>query len=78
MAEEHVASSPFASLQAHHAKHHADLVRSDQQLAYLEFNSFSPQALLGSLLNNLLIAEQLDSRYELQKQLRFEEWVSTG
>ena len=62
MAEGPVASSTFASLQAHQAKHQADFVRSDPYSAFLEFNSVSLQPLLGSLFNNSLIAEQLDSR----------------
>ena len=41
MAEGSVASSTFASLQAHRAKHQADFVRSDPQSAYLELNSVS-------------------------------------
>ena len=35
----------------------------------MEFKSVSLQPLLGSLFNNSLIAEQLDSRYGLPKQL---------
>ena len=70
MAEGPVASSPLASLQAHHAKHQADFVRFDPLSAYLELNSVSLQPLLGNLFNNSLIAEQLDSRYGLLKQLR--------
>ena len=62
MAEGPVASSPFASMQAHHAKHQDDFVRPDTQSSYLEFDRVSLQPLLGSLFNNSLIAEQLDSR----------------
>ena len=63
MAEGLLASSPFASLQAHYAKHRADFVRSDPQSAYLKFNTVSFQPLLGFLSSNSLFAEQLDSRY---------------
>ncbi len=63
MAEGPVASSSFASLQAHHVKHQAAFVRFDPPSAYLELNSVSLQPLLGSLFNKSLIAQQLDSRY---------------
>ena len=70
MAEGPVASSPFASLLAHHAKRQAAFIRFNPPSAYLEFNSVSLQPLLGSLFKNSLIAEQLDSRYGLPKKLR--------
>ena len=70
MAEGPVASRPFASLQAHHPEHHANFVFFDPPSAYLELNSVSLQPLLGSLFNNSLFAQQLDSRYGLPKQLR--------
>ena len=62
LAEGPVASSPFPSLQAHHPEHQANFFRFDPPSAYLELNSVSLQPLLGSLFNNSLIAEQLDSR----------------
>ena len=62
--------SPFASLQAHHVKHQAAFVRFNPPSAYLELNSVSLQPLLGSLFNNSLFAQQIDSRYGLPKQLR--------
>ena len=46
MAEGPVASGPFVSLQAHHAKHQADFFRFDPLSAYLELNSVSLQPLL--------------------------------
>ena len=52
IAEGPVASSPFASLQAHHVQHQAAFVRFDPPSAYLELNSVSLQPLLGSLFNN--------------------------
>ena len=70
MAEGSVASSPFLSLQAHHAKHQADFVRFDPLSTYLVLNSLSLQPLRGTLFNNSLIAQQFDSRYGLLKQLR--------
>ncbi len=54
MAEGPVASSPFASLQAHHPEHQANFVRFDPPSAFLELNSLSLQPLLGSLFNNSL------------------------
>ena len=45
-------------------------VRGDQASAFLELNSDALQPLLGSFLNNPLIAEQLTSRYELPQELR--------
>ena len=65
-----MASSPLASLQARHAKHRAAFIHFNSPSAYLELNSVALQPLLRSLFNNSLIAEQLDSRYELPKQLR--------
>ena len=70
MAEGPVASSPFAALQVHHPERQANFVRFDPPSAYLELNSVSLQPLLGSLFNNSLFAQQLDSRYGLPKQLR--------
>ena len=63
MAEGPVASRPFASLQADQAKGQTNSVRFDPSSAYLELNSVALQPLLGSVFNNPLIAEQLDSRY---------------
>ena len=70
MAEGPVASRPFAALQVHHPEHKANFVRFDPPSAYLELNSVSLQPLLGSLFNNSLFAQQLDSIYGLPKQLR--------
>ena len=71
MAEGPVASSPFASLQAHHPEHQANFVRFDPPSAYLELNSVSLKPLLvGSLFNNSLFAQQLESRYGLPKEVR--------
>ena len=70
MAEGPVASSPFAALQVHHPERQANFVRFDPPSAYLELNSVSLQPLLGSLFNNSLFAQQLDSLYGLPKQLR--------
>ena len=70
MVEGPVASSPFAALQVHHPECQANFVRFDPPSAYLELNSVSLQPLLGSLFNNSLFAQQLDSRYGLPKQLR--------
>ena len=64
-----VAPSPFASLQPHHEEHPANFVRLDPPSAYLELNSVSLRPLLGSLFNNSLFAQQLDSRYGLPKEL---------
>ena len=50
--------------------HQAAFVRFNPPSAYLELNSVSLQPLLGSLFNNSLFAQQLYSRYGLQKQLR--------
>ena len=65
-----VVPSPFESLQPHHKEHQANFVRFDPPSAYLELNSVSLQPLLGSLFNNSLFAQQLDSRYGVPKQLR--------
>ena len=70
MAEGPVASRPFASLQADQAKGQTNSVRFDPSSAYLELNSVALQPLLGSVFNNPLIAEQLDSRYGLPQELR--------
>ena len=70
MAEGPVVSSPFAALQVHHPERQANFVRFDPPSAYLELNSVSLQTVLGSLFNNSLFAQQLDSRYGLPKQLR--------
>ena len=64
MANGPVTSSPFASLQVGQAKGQTNSVRFDPSSAYLELNSFAQQPLLGSVFNNPLIAEQLNSRYE--------------
>ena len=61
MAEGPVASSPFAALQVHHPERQANFVRFDPPSAYLELNSVSLQPLLGSLFNNSLFAQQLDT-----------------
>ena len=42
----------------------------DPPSAFLELNSLSLRPLPGSLFNNSLFAQQLDSRYGLPKQLR--------
>ena len=70
MADGPVASSPFAALQVHHPERQANFVRFDPPSAYLELNSVSLQPLLGSLFNNSLFAQQLDSRCGLPKQLQ--------
>ena len=70
MAEGPVASRPLASLQRTQVKGQASHGRFNLSSAYLELNSFALQPLLGSFFNNLLIAEQLDSRYGLQQELR--------
>jgi len=70
LAEGPVASSPFASLQPHHEEHPANFLRFDPPSAYLELNSVSLQPLLGSLFNNSLFAQQLDSQYGLPKEVR--------
>ena len=57
MAEGPVASSPFASLQAHHPEHQANFVRFDPPSAFLELNSLSLLPMLGSLFNNSLFAQ---------------------
>jgi len=70
LAEGPVAPSPFASLQPHHEEHPANFGRFDPPSAYLELNSVSLQPLLGSLFNNSLFAQQLDSQYGLPKEVR--------
>ena len=62
MAEGPVASSHFKPLQASQAEGQANSVRFDPSLADLELNSVALQPLLGSVFNNQLIAEQLNSR----------------
>ena len=70
MAEGPVASSPFASMQAGQAQGQTNSVRFDPASADLELNSVALQPLLGSVFNNPLIAEQLNSRYRLPQELR--------
>ena len=70
MAEGPVASSSFASLQADQTKGETNSVRFDPSSAYLELNSVALQPLLGSVFNNPLIAEQLNSRSGLSQELR--------
>ena len=61
MAEGPVASSPFASLQAHHVKHQAAFVRFDPPSTYLELSSVSLLPLLGSSETNGPIATSSSS-----------------
>ena len=70
MAKGPVTSSPFASLRAGQARGQTNSVRFDPSSAYLDLNSVAPQPLLGSVFNNPLIAEQLNSRYGLPQELR--------
>lgn len=70
IAEGPVAPKPFASLKDAQAKGNASRVQFDVPSGYLALNSVSLQPLLGSFINNPLIAEQLTSRYGLPKQLR--------
>ena len=70
MAEGPVASSPFASMQAGQAQGQTNSVRFDPASADLELNSLDLQPLMGSVFNNPLIAEQLNSRYRLPQELR--------
>ena len=70
MAEGPVASSPFASMQAGQAKDQTNFVRFDPASADVELNSVALQPLLGSVFNNPLIAEQLNSSYRLPQELR--------
>jgi len=72
MAEGPVAPRPFASLKnAEPTKtKSANRPRQDRSSSYLELNSVALQPLLGSFLNNPLIAEQLSNRYGLPKELR--------
>ena len=62
MAEGPVASSSFASMQAGQAQGQTNSVRFDPASADLELNSVAPQSLPGSVFNNPLIAERLNSR----------------
>ena len=70
MAEGPVASSPFVSLNDGQGPGRANPVRFDAPSSFLELNSVALQPLLGSFLNNPLIAEQLTSRYGLPQELR--------
>jgi hypothetical protein len=70
MAEGPVASRPFVSLKDAQARGRTKPVRFDASLGYLELNSVALQPLLGSFLNNPLIAEQLTARYGLPQELR--------
>ena len=70
MAEGPVASSPFVSLNDGEGPGRSSPVRGDEPSAFLELNSDALKPLLGSFLNNPLIAEQLTSRYELPQELR--------
>ena len=70
MAEGPVASRPFVSLKDGLARGRTKRVRFDSSLSYLQLNSVALQPLLGSFLNNPLIAEQLTSRYGLPQELR--------
>ena len=70
MAEGPVASRPFVSLKDGQARGRTKRVRFDSSLSYLQLNSVALQPLLGSFLNNPLIAEQLTSRYGLPQELR--------
>ena len=69
-AEGPVAPNPFASFQDVTPRGHTIRHGLDPSQAYLELNSVALQPLLGSFLNNPLIAEQLASRYGLPEQLR--------
>ncbi len=70
MAEGPVASSPFVSLNDGQVAGRANRGRFDAASAFLELNSVALQPLLGSFLNNPLIAWQLNSRYGLSQELR--------
>ena len=70
IAEGPVASRPLASLKDRAKPGRTNLVRLNTPSTYLEFNSVSFQPVLGSFLNNPLIAEQLTSRYNLPQNLR--------
>ena len=54
----------------HHPESQANFVRFNPPSAFLELNSVSLQPLLGSLFNNSLFAQQLDSLFGLPKQSR--------
>lgn len=70
MSEGPVASRPFVSLMDASGPDSTKPVLSDKPLAYLELNSVALQPLLGSFLNNPLIAEQLTNRYGIPQVLR--------
>ena len=65
-----VASRPFAALNDGGGPGRSSPARGDEPSAFLELNSDALQPLLGSFLNNPLIAEQLTSRYGLPQELR--------
>lgn len=69
-AEGTVASIPFASLRDDRRPGPTHALLRELPSAYLELNSVALKPLLGSFLNNPLIAEQLTSRYQLSKELR--------
>lgn len=69
-AEGPVASSPFLSLGDGPRTGPPHGLLRELPSAYLELNSVALKPLLGSFLNNPLIAEQLSSRYGLSKELR--------
>jgi len=69
-AEGPVASSPFVSLGDGLRTGQTNGLLREVPSAYLELNSVALQPLLGSFLNNPLIAEQLTSRYGLSRELR--------
>ena len=70
MAEGPVGPSPFASFQDAKPRGYSNRPGFDPTQAYLELNSIALQPLLGSFLNNPLIAEQLASRYGVPEPLR--------
>ena len=70
MSEGPVASRPFASLQGTQVIGQSNHGRFNTSSAFLELNSVALMPLLGSFFKNPLIAEQLDSRYGLQQELR--------
>ena len=67
MAEAPVASRTFAFLHGIQVKGQANHGCFNPSSVYVELNSVALQPLLGSFLNNPLIAEQLDSRYGLEQ-----------
>ena len=69
-AEGPVASAPFVSLGDGPHTGPTNGVLREVSSAYLELNSVALKPLLGSFLNNPLIAEQLTSRYGLSKEFR--------